>query len=247
MGSKPSCEHIRLHDGPYDRPPHAGPAGGGEVLRFPPLGVSQECHCNRLAVPWFASGLRMVDMSDPWQLEELGYDIPVPDQGQSVTQGMTCLPPWKGCMTSWIVWEAWRCSHGSGSDGKEEGHARSFDRAREVKRRNVTQDRIIPTAITRTPGQQGVEESQKPVLPRRIGAGRGCSHGSLSWTWPAAAHRSHETRQGHPDHPAGRRGGGGPPPPCGKTREMLSSDAAYARPGDRSKRDRHVRYARGYT
>ena len=46
----------------------------------------EQVYDNRLAVTWFAGGLRMVDIADPWQPEELGYYIPEPGQGHSVTQ-----------------------------------------------------------------------------------------------------------------------------------------------------------------
>lgn len=41
---------------------------------------------NRLAVTWFGGGLRMVDISDPWQPQELGYYLPEPGQGHKVPQ-----------------------------------------------------------------------------------------------------------------------------------------------------------------
>jgi hypothetical protein len=41
---------------------------------------------NRFAVTWFAGGLRMVDVSNPYRPEELGYYVPEPGEGQAVTQ-----------------------------------------------------------------------------------------------------------------------------------------------------------------
>jgi hypothetical protein len=46
----------------------------------------EQVYDNRLAVTWFAGGLRMIDISDPWQPEELGYYIPEPGHGHRVTQ-----------------------------------------------------------------------------------------------------------------------------------------------------------------
>jgi hypothetical protein len=38
------------------------------------------------AVTWFGGGLRMIDISDPWSVEELGYYIPEPGKGYEITQ-----------------------------------------------------------------------------------------------------------------------------------------------------------------
>jgi hypothetical protein len=38
------------------------------------------------AVTWFGGGLRMIDISDPWRVEELGYYIPEPGTGYEITQ-----------------------------------------------------------------------------------------------------------------------------------------------------------------
>ena len=38
------------------------------------------------AVTWFAGGLRMIDIADPWRVEELGYYIPEPGKGFDITQ-----------------------------------------------------------------------------------------------------------------------------------------------------------------
>jgi hypothetical protein len=46
----------------------------------------EQVYNNRLAVTWFGGGLRMIDISDPWQPEELGYYIPEPGQGHRVAQ-----------------------------------------------------------------------------------------------------------------------------------------------------------------
>ncbi len=40
----------------------------------------------RFAVAWFGGGLRMIDISDPWSVEELGYYIPEPGKGYEATQ-----------------------------------------------------------------------------------------------------------------------------------------------------------------
>jgi len=37
-------------------------------------------------VPWFAGGLRAVDISDPWSPREIGYYMPEPGQGESIVQ-----------------------------------------------------------------------------------------------------------------------------------------------------------------
>jgi hypothetical protein len=46
----------------------------------------EQVYDNRLAVTWFGGGLRMIDISNPWQPEELGYYIPEPGQGYEVAQ-----------------------------------------------------------------------------------------------------------------------------------------------------------------
>lgn len=46
----------------------------------------EQVYDNRLAVAWFGGGLRMVDISNPWRPEELGYYIPEPGQGHEVAQ-----------------------------------------------------------------------------------------------------------------------------------------------------------------
>jgi hypothetical protein len=48
--------------------------------------AQEQVYDNRLAVAWFGGGLRMVDISDPWRPEELGYYIPEPGQGHTVAQ-----------------------------------------------------------------------------------------------------------------------------------------------------------------
>lgn len=40
----------------------------------------------RFAIAWFAGGLRMIDISDPWSVKELGYYIPLPGKGYEATQ-----------------------------------------------------------------------------------------------------------------------------------------------------------------
>jgi hypothetical protein len=40
----------------------------------------------RVYAAWFAGGLRMVDIADPTQPEEIGYFIPEPVDGQSCPQ-----------------------------------------------------------------------------------------------------------------------------------------------------------------
>jgi hypothetical protein len=46
----------------------------------------EQIYGNQLAVTWFAGGLRMIDISDPWKVKELGYYIPDPGKGYDVTQ-----------------------------------------------------------------------------------------------------------------------------------------------------------------
>lgn len=46
----------------------------------------EQIHENRLAVAWFGGGLRMIDISDPWRPEEIGYYIPMPGKGHKVAQ-----------------------------------------------------------------------------------------------------------------------------------------------------------------
>ncbi|GIX49012.1 MAG: hypothetical protein KatS3mg131_3223 [Candidatus Tectimicrobiota bacterium] len=46
----------------------------------------EQVYDTRLAVTWFAGGLRLLDLADPWQPRELGYYVPLPGQGHQVTQ-----------------------------------------------------------------------------------------------------------------------------------------------------------------
>ncbi len=46
----------------------------------------EQLYDNHLAVTWFGGGLRMIDISNPWQPEELGYYLPEPGQGYQVAQ-----------------------------------------------------------------------------------------------------------------------------------------------------------------
>ena len=46
----------------------------------------EQIYGNRLAVAWFGGGLRMIDISDPWRPEELGYYLPMPGKGHKVAQ-----------------------------------------------------------------------------------------------------------------------------------------------------------------
>jgi hypothetical protein len=46
----------------------------------------EQVYDNRLAVTWFGGGLRMIDISDPWRPQELGYYLPEPGKGHAVAQ-----------------------------------------------------------------------------------------------------------------------------------------------------------------
>jgi hypothetical protein len=50
------------------------------------LAVRDEEVSDRLAVTWFGGGLRVIDISDPWRPDELGYDLPQSGEGQAVAQ-----------------------------------------------------------------------------------------------------------------------------------------------------------------
>jgi hypothetical protein len=39
-----------------------------------------------IAVTWFAGGVRFLDISDPYRLEEVAYHIPFPGKGRDVVQ-----------------------------------------------------------------------------------------------------------------------------------------------------------------
>jgi hypothetical protein len=46
----------------------------------------EQVHGNTLFVTWFAGGLRAVDISDPYLLQEIGYYMPNPGEGASIVQ-----------------------------------------------------------------------------------------------------------------------------------------------------------------
>ena len=46
----------------------------------------EQVYDNRISIAWFAGGLRVIDISNPYAPEEVGFYIPEPGRGQSIVQ-----------------------------------------------------------------------------------------------------------------------------------------------------------------
>ena len=62
------------------------PANGAESAggRYGCHQPAEQLYDNVMYVTWFASGLRAIDISNPYQPLEVGYYVPVPGKGQKV-------------------------------------------------------------------------------------------------------------------------------------------------------------------
>lgn len=64
---------------PYD-------SASGGAQRFGAHQPAEQVYSNILYVTWFAGGLRAVDISNPYEPEEVGYYLPLPGKGQKTVQ-----------------------------------------------------------------------------------------------------------------------------------------------------------------
>ena len=47
---------------------------------------AEQVYDNKMFVTWFSGGLRVVDISNPYSLQEIGYYVPTPGRGQKTVK-----------------------------------------------------------------------------------------------------------------------------------------------------------------
>jgi hypothetical protein len=61
----------------------AGIAPGNQYGAHQP---AEQVYDNKMFVTWFSGGLRVVDISNPYSLSEIGYYVPKPGRGQKTVK-----------------------------------------------------------------------------------------------------------------------------------------------------------------